>query len=263
VLDLVSGARLTNGNLGLELQPVPSLQLSASVHHASAELLTIAARNLLTDPDPSALGIVQNNLNILRVSSDAARAGASLALAQARFEISLSGGLHRRPGVAVALADGTSINFAEATHADATLVILDRHSVGGLRASLAGTLTLPMGSGVPDRSRGAVVRLALGRPVAGGHGEVLIDAMGERFRDVGSSGACMTSVDVFACYGTATTTAAQLGGVATWRAGREWLLLVDAHAGIQDGTSPTATGTMTWPRLVSLTAFARVQWRYE
>jgi hypothetical protein len=73
----------------------------------------------------------------------------------------------------------------------------------------------------------------------------------------------MTNADVFACYGTATITAGQLGAVASWRVAREWLLLVDAHAGLQDGTSTAISGPVTWPRVLSLTTFARVQWRYQ
>ncbi|HEX8114776.1 MAG TPA: hypothetical protein VF516_43900, partial [Kofleriaceae bacterium] len=136
VLDLAGagGVHLTNGSVGIDARPGAGVQLSLALHHVSTDVLQIAARNLLSDPDPSAIGIVQNNLAVTRISQDVARAGASIALAAQRFELSASGGLHRRPEVSVALADGSgAVVFPEARSADATLSILDRRSLGGLR----------------------------------------------------------------------------------------------------------------------------------
>ncbi|HEX7837356.1 MAG TPA: hypothetical protein VF469_07835, partial [Kofleriaceae bacterium] len=79
------GVDLTNGSVGVDARPVPEVQLTASIHHVSTDVLQIAARNLLSDPDPTAIGIVQNNLAVLRISQDVARAAASVALAEQRF----------------------------------------------------------------------------------------------------------------------------------------------------------------------------------
>ena len=88
--------------------------------------------------------------------------------------------------------------------------------------------------------------------------------MAERFRDVdASSGMCMTSLDAFACYGTSRTTAAQAGALASWRIGREWLVLADVHAGYRDVRSASIAGPLAWPRVHSITSFIRVQWRYR
>jgi hypothetical protein len=267
VLDVAgaSGVDLTNGSLGVDARPVAAVQLSASLHHVSTDVLQIAARTLLSDPDPSAIGVVQNNLAVLRISQDVARASASVALAEQRFELSASGGLHRRPEVRVALADGTStVVFPEARSADATLAILDRRSLGGLRAQLSATLTAPLGSSAASRSRGTVVRLAVSRGFAEQRGQIEADVMAERFRDVGAgTGMCMTSLDAFACYGTSTTVAAQAGALASWRIGREWLVFADAHAGIREVTSSSVAGPVAWPTVVSITSFLRVQWRYR
>ena len=260
-----SGVNLTNGSLGVDVRPVPNLQLSGSVNHVSTDLLAITARNLLADPDPSAIGIVQNNIALVHVSQDMARGAASLALARQRFELSVSGGLHYRPQVSVALADGTgAVAFPEAKSADVTLVVLDRHSIGGLRTSLAASLTFPIGSEVPNRNRGTVVRLAAGRMFAEQRGQVEVDVMGEHLKDVDtSSGACMSSLNVFACYGTSDTTAAQAGALVSWRIGREWLLIGDTHLGYQDLHSTSLSGSVVWPHVYSVTAFLRAQWRYR
>ena len=88
--------------------------------------------------------------------------------------------------------------------------------------------------------------------------------MAERFTDVdASTGMCMTSLDTFACYGTSKTAAAQAGALATWRIGREWLLLADVHAGYRSVSSASIAGPIAWPRVVSITSFIRVQWRYR
>jgi hypothetical protein len=267
LLDVVgqSGVSLTNGSLGVDLRPAPNLQVSASINHVSTDLLAITARNLLADPDPSAIGVVQNNIALVHVSQDIARGAASLSLGQQRFELTASGGLHYRPAVEVALADGTGVvPFPEARSADVTLVVLDRHSIGGLRTSLAASLTFPIGSTVPNRNRGTVVRLAAGKMFAEQRGQLEVDVMGEHLRDVDTStGGCMTSLNVFACYGTSDTTAAQAGALVSWRIGREWLLIGDTHLGYQDLHSTSLSGSVAWPHVYSVTAFLRAQWRYR
>ena len=257
-----AGARLTNGSLGVDVHPLNTLKVGVSGNHVSTDILQINARNTLADPDPTAMGIVQNDIAITRVSSDMLRATTSLALAQGRFEVSVIGGYHRRPAVDVPLADGTgAVTFPEAKSASGTLQLLDRKSVGGLRIALAGTVTTPL-SDTGARSRGTVVRAAVSKAFADARGELEADVMGERFHDVGGS-TCMTSLDPLACYGTAKINAAQAGVLASWQIAREWLLLADTHLGYQDIRSSSPTGLVDWPTVYSLTVFTRVQWRYR
>lgn len=259
------GVNLVNGSLGINAHPVANVQVSAAFNHVSVDLLTIAARNVLTDPDPDAIGIVQNDIAVIRVSQDLARAGTSVALSHSRFEISLSGGFHRRPEVTVALADGsgTKVAFPEARSADATIVVLDRKSLGGVRASASASLTFPLGKDVPNRSRGAVVRLTAIRGFLDSKAELTADVMVERFRDVANASMCADSLDVFACFSTSTTAAAQAGVLGSYRVAREWLVLLDTHVGLQDVDSSSVMGPLAYPRVYSVTAFGRVQWRYR
>jgi hypothetical protein len=267
VLDVAGerGVVLTNGSVGVDARPTAAVQLTVAVHHVSTDVLQIAARNLLDDPDPSMIGVVQNNLAVVRVSQDAARASASVALADHRFELSASGGVHRRPEVDVALADGSgALVFSASTSADAAFAILDRRSLGGLRIQASGNLTFPAGGGTASRARGTLVRLSAGRTFSRDRGQIEVDVMAERFRDVtASSGMCMTSLDAFACFGASKTTAAQAGALVTWRIGRDWLVLADAHAGYRDVRSTTLAGPLSWPKLYSVTSLLRVQWRYR
>ncbi len=258
-----AGANLTNGSFGVNAHPTPTIQVSASVHHVSTDILQIEARNVLEDPDPNAQGIVQNNIAIVRVSQDVVRGGASVALARQRFEVSVSTGMHRRPGVDVALADGSTVNFPESKAADVSITILDRRSIAKLRASATATVFYPLGNDGPNRSRGSLVRVAAGRPIAGGKGELEGDVMVEQFRDATGGGMCTSSMDVFSCYGASQVLAGQAGLLATWRVGREWLLLLDSHFGLRDTQSSSVNGVFDYPRAYSVTAFARLQWRYR
>lgn len=258
-----AGANLTNGSLGINVQAATNVQLNAKVDHVSADVLQIAARNSIEDPDPNSMGIVQNNISIVRVSQDTVRGGASVAFARQRFEISVSSGLRRRPSVSVETADGAMVAFPAAKNADVSVTVLDRRSIAKLRVSATATVFYPLADDAANRSRGTLVRLAAGRVFADGRGELDADVMVERFRDQTGRDACMTSMDVFACYGAAKITAGQAGVLASWRAGREWLVIGDVHFGARDVTSSTVMGEVESPRAYSITAFARLQWRYR
>jgi hypothetical protein len=94
-------------------------------------------------------------------------------------------------------------------------------------------------------------------------GQIEADITGLHFNDVDVSGGCMTSLNVFGCYGSSDTKAAQAGALASWRVAREWLLLADVHVGYQDAHSTSINGPVDWPRVYSVTAFTRIQWRYR
>ena len=258
------GAALTNGSAGLVLRPVPALQVTATASHVGIDVLELTVRDLLEDPDPAVMGLVQNDIALVRVSQQQVRAGASLALAAQRFELSASAGVHRRPEVQVPLSDGTGdVAFAETRSIDGTIGVVDRRFVGGTRVALTGTLAVPLGDALPNRSRSTSARLAVGRPFARERGHIEVDGMFGRFSSSGSTGMCTASTDVFACYSAAQATVAQAGVLASWRIGREWLLLADAHVGYRDSTSQTIAGTTAWPTVWAITSFVRAQWRYH
>jgi hypothetical protein len=270
-----NGANLTNGSVGVDAHPVQNAQLTLAINHVSTDLLQIAARTVLSDPDPTAIGVVQNDITLLRISQDLARAVASIALAERRFELSLGGGFHRRPAVVVALADGGTVAFPEARSADVTFTILDRRSLAGTRAALSGALTEPLGHST-TWSRATVVRASVSKPFAEQRGELELDVMGEHVQDQGGALACTGALDPLACYGHASTNAAQVGGLLSWRVAREWLLVADAHVGYQkvgshylapmnvsDPSSPLIDLPITWPTVISVTGFLRLQWRYR
>jgi len=265
MVDLGGGAHLTNGSLGVDVYPTPPLELSLAAHHVDTELLEIAATNLLEDPDPDTqgMGVVQNGVEVYRVSQDLLRGAISVALARARFEITIAGSVHRRPAIDVTLLDGTMLTFPEATMADATMSVLDRRSIAGLRIQASGSLLRPIGDQSPSRSRGVVARLLVARPFARNRGQIAGDLMLESLHDLGPRTGCTTLAST-ACFGTSNTTAFQAGVLTTFRANNAWLVLFDGHLGVRSTSSiDTATQTVSWPSVLSLTAFVRLQWRYD
>ncbi len=266
LVDVAGGSRtaLSNGSIGATLHITGEVQLQTSVHHASTDVLQVAARNLLEDPDPTAIGIVQNNIAVLRVAQDAVRAGASVALAAKRFELSVSGGVHRRPEVSVELADGTgAVAFPEQRSAEGTFALLDRRSVLGLRLAMSGTITRPLRAESPGIARGTAVRVSASRAFAQERVQVELDGMAGRFRTIGDRGMCTDSLDPLACYSASSTTLAQAGALVSWRASREWLVLADLHLGYRDTDSTTLAGPVAWPTVISIAGFVRAQWRFH
>jgi hypothetical protein len=115
-------------------------------------------------------------------------------------------------------------------------------------------------------SDATIARIAASRGFLGERGQLEADVMVERFRDLGGGAAgtgCATSMDVFACYGASTTQAAQGGALVSVRPVREWMFVLDAHVGVADVSSVTAMRSIEWPRVLSFTTFARVQWTYR
>ena len=185
-----AGVTLTNGSVGVDAHPTATVQLSASVNHVSTD--AAADRDAQPARRSRSVGDRRSSRTTSPCSGcsqDAARAGASLALAHQRFEVSVSGGVHRRPEVSVELADGSgAVAFPEARSADATFSVLDRRSLGGTRASLAASIGAPIGDERPER-RARHDRARRGGPdVRRERGQLEVDVMAERFRTSARAG---------------------------------------------------------------------------
>lgn len=265
VVDVAGAAApsLTNLSAGTSVNPWPALQLSASVHHVDTELLAIQARTLLEDPDPAAMGLVQNRVEMTRISSDSARGGASLALARQRFEISLSGALRRRPGIEVATVGGGAVVFGEARTAEGSVTLLDRRSIAGLRLAGTATWIRPLDREAGGPSAGVSVRLSGSRRLAGDRAELEVDVAAQRFRDRGPAGEC-AELDPLACLGSSRVRAAEAGALFTLEAGTSLLFLFDAHVGAEQVSSLDGmNGMVDWPTLFTVSGFGRLAWRFE
>ena len=258
-----SAGALTNLSAGANAYPSQDLQLTLAVNHVETELLQIAARDLLEDPDPAAMGLVQNRVELLRTTADEVRAVTSLAMARHRFEISLSGSLRRRPAIDVGLVGGGQVTFPASELAETSLRLVDRRSLAGLR--LAGTASWfhPLDTDPGGASSGVVVRLDASRGFADERGQIDVDVSAQRFRDLGQKSTC-DSLDPLACFGTERLSGAEAGALLSYQAAGNWLIEGDLHLGAQKLRSINPTGALVeWPAVLSVTGFGRLEWRFR
>lgn len=262
VVDVIAtgGARVTQATGGVDVWPHPAVDLALTGHHVDNDVFAIAAKNQLVDPDPAAMGQVENRTAIVRVSQDAARLSASVGLADNRFQLTATGGYLARPAVTVPLTGGGTLTMPGARMGELTIGVIDRKSAGDTRIELTGTALVPIGEPSASRSRSILARVLVEHD--GPTVQLTGDLGAHQYRDLGDSGGCMT-LDPLACLGTSTVRGLDGGALLTLSAGPDWLVLLDAHGGLDDTDATFAGRAVTWPRSYWLSAFARLQWRYR
>ena len=257
-----AGAGLTNLSAGVNANVTRNVLLRASVHHIDTELLALTARNHLEDPDTDAMGVVQNNIEVQRISSDSARGTVSVSLARRRFQLSASGGLRRRPELSVPVSDGSEFTFPETRAAEATLTVLDRRSILGLRLGATFALVTPIGDAAPTASSTRVARVRASRQLAKGRGQWQLDLGYLHGEDSVTSAPC-TGLDPLACYGAASVRALQGGGLLAAPVTKATLLIADVHVGAERVTATGEGGNkVEQPTRLVTTGFLRIQRRF-
>jgi hypothetical protein len=249
-----AGAGITNLTLGLNWQPVHTLRTYAQVSRIDTETLNVQAQTKLEDPDVNPSLGIQNNVEVARISQDAARVGVSASLRN-RFEISTSGALRRRPELTLQSADGglTAI-FPAAQAADITIAAVDRRSWKDLRIGLSGTRSFPVGDANVDRARTLTVRGDASRTILGGRAEVEGNVTFLQSRDDNLGTACNIGT-IATCYGASRTNSISLGGLLFYRFKPAWYVVANAALGRQSLTTTVMEGE-TAPQGAILTAFA-------
>jgi hypothetical protein len=255
-----SGAGVRNANVEASAYPVPELQLSLGANHQDNEFLEITARNQLETPDLAAQGVVQNSATLARVSAQSLRAGASLAMAKRRFELTLTGSLRRRPEFTVVRPNGEDFTFPGARSAEGTLTFLDRRSLAQMRMAASASVLRALGDGLPTRSNGYIGRLSAGHAL-GSAGEWEVDVAAMSLRDQMVADLC-DGQDPLLCFGGSRVRAGQAGGMLTYWGQGAWLVVLDLHAGAQKVTTEDAMGeTVRLPTVLTGSAFVRIGWR--
>ena len=79
------------------------------------------------------MGQVENGAAIVRVSQDAARASASIAVAEQRFQLTVGAGYLQRPAGVVPLTGGGALTMPGAQMGELTVSALDRRAPPGRR----------------------------------------------------------------------------------------------------------------------------------
>jgi hypothetical protein len=260
-----SGGRgLTNLSVGVNYRPNFNLRLNASVNRVDTEALTVQAQTRLEDAAPLA-GTVTNNLEVQRIASESARLGASAALAERRFEVSVSGMVRRRPEISIdrggAMDEPFVIPAAQA--AEVTLGFTDRRSYNGYRASAGLTRVFGFGGTNLYRTDANIVRLGAGKEFKEGLGEYEIDA-GYISSTDDARGTICDGLNPLTCFGTTKINTVSIAGTVFYRIKKDWFLIGNANVASQ-GITTIDTAAMTelsQPRILIISAFFRAAYRF-
>jgi hypothetical protein len=255
------GFAVTNGSLGLDWNPHPRLHVTGAFHRVDTETLNVQAQTLLEEPTP-VMQNVQNNVEVLRIASDAARLGVSAALgAQQRFELSVQAALRRRGDIALTDGQGATVVIPAAQGGELLFQAVDRRSVLGLRLSGTVGRFFPIGDVDYFKSETLLARLAVSREFAGGRGEWELEAGYQYTQDADRTKVC-TGQSPLDCYGTSKVAVPQGGGMVSYRFATDWFGLVSAWVNQQTLTITDGAAERTEPAILGLTGMARVGFRF-
>jgi hypothetical protein len=262
--------QFTNVSVGANIKPVEDLRITAALQHFSTDTLDEFARLRLDTAAEN--DIVQNNVDVLRLSSQAARLGVSLALMERRFEVSTSFQLRHRPPQAVCAGSDPECSMTgvatteDAWSGEAMLSLVDRQSIGGLRLgasviNMFGLYELGLGNDSYGRSNYLVARLDASRSLMDEQVQIDADLAYLHAEDAGQS---TCGAAPLTCYGDTVTDTISGGATVYYRFQPDWFALVTANAALQSFTPGAAVDAamQTSSTNTALTGFLRLAYRF-
>lgn len=258
-----AGFGLTNLTLGTGLQPRQSVRLSAVLTQVDTETLNVHAQQRLEEPDVNAAGQLQNNIEVSRVSQQSARVGLSVALRQARFEVSTSATYRRRGALSLATTgDGARVEFGAANAIDVVLSFVDRRSWKGMRLGGSVLRTFGVGGASLDRTRSLLVRLDASRDLRDGKAAVEGNLSYVNVKDDNVGVSC-NALMIETCFGAATVNSFGAGALFYYRFHPSWFALASGNVGRQNVTSAFAPmQQVKLPPATSISLFFRLAYRF-
>lgn len=263
--------QFTNVTVGANVKPVEDLRVTATLQHFSTDTLDEFARLRLDNAAQNDL--VQNNVDVLRLSSQAARLGVSLALMEQRFEISTSFQVRHRPSQAVCSGNDPECSMVgvgtteDAWSGEAMLSLVDRQSIGGLRLgasviNMFGLYELGLGNDSYGRSNYLVTRLNASRALMNEQVQVDADLAYLHAEDAGRSNCDPAAA--LTCYGDTVTNTVSGGATVYYRFQPDWFALVTANAALQSFTPGAAANAamQTSYTNTGITGFLRLAYRF-
>jgi len=266
VIDLVGSnavnSGLTNLSLGANFKPDQRLRATLSFNRVDTETLNVQAQAFLQSPDIN-LSIIQNEAFLIRVAQNAARASLSAGLGSLqRFEITVATSLRYR---------GELVLDAPGTAGDTTLPagrsievfgsIIDRRSFKNLRIGVDGSSIFKLGGDNYQRTSSNVVRGFVSRELKDGHGEWEAEVAYSKSKD-DKAGVTCVNTSIVDCYGSATSSAIQLGGNVYYRFNRDWFGITSLFLSRQNVTSNNGMAGVADPPVTGATGFVRAAYRF-
>lgn len=261
ILDVAgaSGFALTNGSVGVNYRPVPKLVLTGALHHMDTETLNVQAQAQLEDAAPLA-GVIQNNIEVSRISSTSIRGGASAALGkESRFELSTSMALRTRPLVTLT-AEGVTATITANQEAEFFVQALDR-DLFGMRVALSFLRAFGIDNGNAPQTNSQAIRLLASRAFAGDKGQWEAE-MGQVTANDNNVGATCDVTNFPTCYGSAGATTFGLTGRVYYRFKQNWFVLGSLELASESLQIASGATVSQQPAMTLVTAFARLAYRF-
>lgn len=265
----------TNVSLGLNFKPVDDLRITAALHQFSTDTLEEFALERLEQNAGD--DVIQNNVEVLRLTAQAMRLGVSLAMMEKRFELSTNFALRHRPEEVVCPGDDLDCapamaqTTSDAWSGEAMLSLVDRQSIGGLRLGASvinvfGLYELGLGDESYSRSNHLITRVNASRPLIDGDAQIDLDVSYLHAEDIGSSECALQGgvAPSLACFGAAVVDTVSFGGTFYYRFQPDWFALLTASTALQ---SFTPDGNAAMPATTSysntlITGFLRLAYRF-
>ena len=258
-------ANLTNLTLGVNYRPKTTVRAHAQVNRVDSDTLNLFAQSRLEDPgiDPAQ---PQNNIDVLRIAQESARAGITAAFAQSRFELGVVGMARRRPEINLRLGNDEFFIIPRAQAADLTLRALDRRSFRDLRLGLSVTRSIGLGEVNLDRSQAWLARIDGSREMWRGKGELEASLSYVQSQDEYEDPTCDPLGNPLGCFGTSRQTMVSGGAAAYYRPRDKWFVLGLLNVGRQSIETASVTDDIaepvSQPSIFLVTLMGRVAYRF-
>ena len=278
LIDLLDNQGLTNLSAGLNYKPGPRLRITANFNRVDTDTLNVQAYAFVNTPSSAGSTVVQNQIYLARIATNAGRVGVSAGLGDLeRFELTVAGTVRERPSFKMHNPTGGDIvgeTLAAAESAELYASITDRRSVAGLRLGVDVMDSFAIGDEAYERADVLAVRAFAQRDLANGKGQWEAEAVYTKSTDQNAGSVagmptnttlgCTTDID---CYGISTATVLSIGGTLYYRFNRDWLMVASAYLSSTSITSvhatdPTVTGSQTDPGILGITGFYRIAYRF-
>lgn len=268
VLDLYgkAGFQVTNLSLGLQYRPARRFRANASINRVDTDTLSSIAQTYLKDNDGAT--VIRNDTEILRIASDQARAGVSLALGRLEsLELSSSIALRRRPEITVLTGQATGANTAKiaATQsADVQFSVVHRRLFRDLRVGIDAVRSFGVGDVPFARSEYLSVRAHASREFRQGRGQWEAE-IGYAQVDEGSRGAtCVptSTATILDCFGAANSRRLDAAGTVYYRLTPSFFAVGSLSTGRLALTTVRGGMATADPNLLQFSGFLRLGFRY-
>ena len=272
--EAASPVALTNLSAGVTYKPGQRLRLTGSFNRVDTETLNVQAGAFLdktTVTDMAAGGTkIQNEtfIQLQRISTNTARGSLSVGLGELnRFEITIASAYRYRPEISLKppTMGSTAIKLDAAKGVDVFGSIIDRRSFANLRLGVDVSRSIAVGDTSYNRTESSTFRLFASREIGDGRGEWEgeISYAQSKDRSGGMSAMCtggmVTPVD---CFGASSTSVISAGGQVYYRIKKDIFGIGNVYVSQMALDRQDGTMTVSDPKLLSITGFVRVAYRY-